>query len=120
MLSDRTVLLYTVILSKLTLCNKKLCNKLLYLAVNGKRMYFFAGVLASLGIHDIDGELVGFPSWRDTYATRISEEGVPDRVMRGILGHTKQRMTDLYNHDTESARRQKANIEKALEIKPDE
>ena len=91
-----------------------------YLAVNGKRMYFFAGVLASLGIHDIDGELVGFPSWRDTYATRISEEGVPDRVMRGILGHTKQRMTDLYNHDTESARRQKANIEKALEIKPDE
>ena len=34
--NDRTVLLYTVILSKLTLCNKKLCNKLLYLAVNGK------------------------------------------------------------------------------------
>jgi len=82
--------------------------------VEGVRMGFFAGLLKSIGIHDNARGQVGFHSWRETYVTRLSEANVPEKIIRGIVGHNSQQMTDLYNHDTESVRRQAENIENAL------
>ena len=68
-----------------------------------KREWFFQGLLNSLGIRDTDEGTVSFHSLRVTFVTRLSEQGVEDRVIRGIVGHASQQMTDLYNHDSESA-----------------
>ena len=85
-----------------------------YLMVGGKRYEYFIGVLESMGIRDDDRGRVGFHSWRETYITRLSEVGVPERVIRGIVGHSSQQMTDLYNHDSESALRERETIGNAL------
>lgn len=85
-----------------------------YLTWQGVTRAFYSRFLPMLGIlPTADGD-VGFHSWRVTYVTRLSEAGVPDRVIRGIVGHNSERMTDLYNHDSESARREKLAIENAL------
>lgn len=86
-----------------------------YLTVGGVTRAFYSRLLDSLGIADTDEGGVGFHSWRVTYVSRLSGAGVDDRVIRGIVGHASQRMTDLYNHDTESARRARGDIERALE-----
>ena len=75
---------------------------------------FYAQLLASLNIRDNSDGAVGFHSWRVTYVTRLEEGGIDERVIRGIVGHTSQRMTDLYNHDSQSAKNAREGIENAL------
>lgn len=70
-----------------------------------RNVWFYGGMCESLGIRDTDDGKVSFHSLRVTFVTRLSEQGVEDRVIRGIVGHSSQQMTDLYNHDSESARK---------------
>ena len=64
----------------------------------------FGHILRSLGIVDnVHGKVV-FNSLRDSFITRCDEAGVPRHAIRGIVGHRKDNMTDLYSHDLKSAR----------------
>ena len=40
----------------------------------------------------------GWHTFRHTYATRIATEGVPEHVLRRLLGHTTSKMTMRYVH----------------------
>ena len=85
-----------------------------YIWYTKERTIFYTQLLDTLNITDSADGAVGFHSWRVTYVTRLEEAGVDERVIRGIVGHTSQRMTDLYNHDSESAKKAKTAIENAL------
>lgn len=85
-----------------------------YMHYERKCHAFYAQLLDSLDIRDNADGAVGFHSWRVTYVTRLEEGGIDERVIRGIVGHTSQRMTDLYNHDSTSAKNATKSIEKAL------
>lgn len=66
-------------------------------------VYYFAGLLQSLGINDKKGEKAAFHSFRCTFITILSEYGISETVISGMVGHTDKKMTRLYNHDTKSA-----------------
>lgn len=68
-----------------------------------KKEWFFQGLLNSLGITDNEEGTASFASLRDTFATRCLEDGMDERVLRGMMGQRSKRMTDLYSHDKESA-----------------
>lgn len=68
-----------------------------------ERLYF-SGLLDSLGIKAENSESVGFHSFRCSFITIMSENGIDEKVIRGIVGHADSKMTDLYNHDTKSAK----------------
>lgn len=70
-----------------------------------RNVWFYSGMCDALDIRGTDEGKVSFHSLRATFVTRLSEQGVEDRVIRGIVGHNSQQMTDLYNHDSESARK---------------
>lgn len=66
-------------------------------------VYYFAGLLKNLGISDKNGEKAAFHSFRCTFITMLSENGISETVIGGMVGHTEKKMTRLYNHDTKSA-----------------
>jgi integrase len=64
----------------------------------------FGEILRGLGIQADERGIVNFNSLRDSFVTRCDEAGIPRHAIRGIVGHTSDRMTDLYSHDLETAR----------------
>lgn len=70
---------------------------------SGFRLYF-GQLLSSLGITDNEIGIVNFNSFRDSFITRCDEAGIPRHAIRGIVGHLKDEVTDLYSHDIVSAR----------------
>jgi len=64
----------------------------------------FGEILRGLGITEDRRGIVNFNSLRDSFVTRCDEAGIPRHAIRGIVGHTSDRMTDLYSHDLETAR----------------
>ena len=64
-----------------------------------------AALFDSVGLHDDERGIICFNCLRDSFATRMDEEGMPRHATRGLLGHVKDSMTDLYSHDTTTARR---------------
>ena len=57
------------------------------------------------GIASDERGLVNFNCFRDSFITRCDEHGIPRHATRGIVGHRKDDMTDLYSHDLVTARR---------------
>ncbi len=65
----------------------------------------FGDLLRRLNICDNAQGKVCFNSFRDSFITRCDEAGIPRHAIRGIVGHTADKMTDLYSHDLVTARR---------------
>lgn len=65
----------------------------------------FGEILKSLNIQDTEAGIVNFNCFRDSFVTRCDEAGIPRHATRGIVGHTKDKQTDLYSHDIISARK---------------
>ena len=58
-----------------------------------------------LGIESNAFGLAKFNSLRNNAATRFDENAVPRHATQGVLGHTSERMTNLYSHDLKSAQK---------------
>ena len=67
------------------------------------RQTWLSGYLRSIGVDDTPEGSASFHSWRVTFISHLSGEGVSQDVIRGIVGHASQDMTDLYNHDSSAA-----------------
>ena len=65
----------------------------------------FGDILDSVGIKDDARGIVNFNSFRNSLITSCDEHDVPRHATKGIVGQRSDRMTDLYSHDLESARK---------------
>lgn len=63
----------------------------------------FKDTLAAVGIENSQGKLVPH-SLRHTYNTVLLTEGMEPKLVRLVLGHSSQEMTERYNHPTEGSR----------------
>ncbi len=69
----------------------------------GRFSRYFGELLTELGITDNENGTVEFNCFRNTFITRCRAAGIPEHVIRGIVGHVSSDMTDLYSHDTTGA-----------------
>ena len=79
----------------------------------GTGKMYLSGLLESLSIEGKDGEEACFGSFRCAFITRLSELGVSERTIQGIVGHVDKETTRLYNHDTATADREIRGIAEA-------
>jgi integrase len=64
----------------------------------------FNKAMEAAGIEDTAQGHASFHSLRATLATQGEEQGIPTKVLMGILGHGSPAMTARYNHDKKSAK----------------
>lgn len=69
----------------------------------GRFTSYFGELLDELKITDNENGTVEFNCFRNTFITRCRAAGIPEHVIRGIVGHVSSDMTDLYSHDTTGA-----------------
>lgn len=65
----------------------------------------FTALLTSAGITSNQDGIVNFNSLRDSFVSRLDAAGIPRHAIRGMVGHTRDEMTDLYSHDLTTALR---------------
>jgi len=70
----------------------------------GRKSKLFQDALEKQNIHSDANGKVGFHSIRSSFITRCDEAGIDRRATRGIVGHVSDDMTDLYSHDTTTAK----------------
>ena len=76
-----------------------------YYGSSAKFRTAFSELLDRCGIKDNEEGTVCFDSFRNSFITRCDENDVPRHATRGMAGHKTDRMTDLYSHDLQSARK---------------
>lgn len=64
----------------------------------------FSEILKKAGIQSDEHGKVCFNSFRNSFVTRCDAAGIPRHAIRGVVGHVSDSMTDLYSHDTQTAR----------------
>jgi len=64
----------------------------------------FSDILKRAGIQSDEHGKVCFNSIRNSFITRCDAAGIPRHAIRGVVGHVSDQMTDLYSHDTTTAR----------------
>lgn len=55
------------------------------------------GAYAAAGIHPVP---VGWHDLRHTFGSRLAEKGIPTKMIASLMGHSDQRVTELYMHDS--------------------
>lgn len=71
---------------------------------NNKFTREFSEILAKLDIKDNEKGIVKFNSLRNSFITRMKDNGVPSEVIRGMVGHMNDDQTEWYSESVEPAK----------------
>lgn len=64
----------------------------------------FGKLLKELNITSDKTGIVNFNSFRNSFVTRCDAANIPRHALRGIVGHTDDKQTNLYSHDLTGAK----------------
>ncbi len=64
----------------------------------------FSTILKELDIKETKKGIVGFHSFRHTFVTSLESAGISQAVRRKLVGHSSDRINDIYSHDIKHAK----------------